>query len=159
VNCPRCNKTLEPTHHGDLVCDGDVFCDQCHRYDRRLLEQRTLEQITTWNRRLCQAFGYEPPLLTMGVPPPLVTGPFDFLEEKKLLMAEADHQEGVIVLYPSGLRLATLCHELAHLITGQDHTEAWARTCAKLVAWVKEQLPPDHYTAGISVNLLKSSED
>jgi hypothetical protein len=159
VECLRCGKTLDPTCHGDLVCDGEVFCDQCHRYDRRLLELRLLEEIAAWNKRLCQAFGYEPPLLHTGDSPPLVTGPFDSLEGKKVLMAEADHQEGVIVLYPSGLRLATLCHELAHLMTGQDHTEAWARTCAKLVAWVKEELPPDHFTAGINVNLLKSSED
>jgi hypothetical protein len=159
MKCPKCGTTLDPTCHGDLVCDGEVFCDQCHRYDRRLLEQRPLEEIVGWNRRLCQAFGYEPPLLTMGDPSPLITGPFDFLEEKKLLMAEADHQEGVIILYPSGLRLATLCHELAHLMTGQDHTETWARTFAKLAAWVKEQLPPDHYATGITVNLLKPSEE
>ena len=159
MECPKCGKTLDPTCHGALVCDGEVFCDQCHRYDRRLLAQRPLEEIAAWNRRLGQAFGYEPPVLTMGEPTPLITGPFDFLEEKKLLMAEADHQEGAIVLYPSGLRLATLCHELAHLMTGQDHTETWARTFAKLVAWVKTELPIDYFTAGITVNLLKSSED
>ena len=159
MECPKCGKTLDPTYHGDLVCDGEVFCDQCHRYDRRLLAQRPLEEIVAWNRRLGQAFGYEPPVLTMGEPTPLITGPFDFLEEKKLLMAEADRQEGVIILYPSGLCLATLCHELAHLMTGQDHTETWARTFAKLAAWVKNELPPDHFTAGITVNLLKSSED
>ena len=69
-------------------------------------------------------------------------------------MAEAYHQEGVIVLYPPGLRLATLCHELAHLLTGQDHTGDWARTFAGLVARVKEQLP--RTTApGMRVNLLQ----
>ena len=159
MQCPRCGKTLDPADHGDLVCDGEVFCDQCHRYDRQLLEPRPFEEIETWSRRICEAFGYKPPLLTTGDPPPLVEGLFDFLEDKKLLMAEADHREGVIILYPSGLRLATLCHELAHLMTGQDHTEAWARTYAELAAWVKEQLPPDHFSAGIYVNLLKSSED
>ena len=159
MNCPNCGKTLDPACHGDLVCDGEVFCDQCHRYDRRLLDLQPLDDIAQWNRRICQAFGFPPPTLTTEVSPPLVEGPFDFLEVKKLLMAEADHQEGEIVLYPSGLRLATLCHELAHLMTGQDHTEAWARTFAKLVARVKEELPPDHFTAGINVNLLKSSGD
>jgi len=142
-----------------LVCDGEVFCDQCHRYDRQLLESLSFEDIDQWNRRICQAFDYTPPTLTLGESPPLVEGPFDFLEDKKLLMAEADHWEGLITLYPSGLRLATLCHELAHLMTGQDHTEAWARTFAKLVAWVKEQLPPSLFTAGITMNLLNSRED
>lgn len=158
MECPRCGKTLDPTNHGELVCDGEVFCALCHRYDRRLLESRPWEEITHWNRRICQAFGYPPPALTMEESPPLVEGPFDRLEDKKLLMAEADHRERNIVLFSSGLRLATLCHELAHLMTGQDHTSAWARTCARLVAWVKDKLPPDHYTAGISVNLLDSSE-
>jgi len=74
-------------------------------------------------------------------------------------MAEADHGSGVIVLYPAGLRLVTLCHELAHLITGQAHTEAWARTFAKLVAWVREQLPPDHFTVGMRASLLRKGED
>jgi hypothetical protein len=159
VECPKCGKTLDPANHGGLVCDGEVFCEHCHRYDRRLLESRPWEEITQWNRRICQAFGYPAPTLATGESPPLVEGPFDFLEDRKLLMAEAHHHKGTIVLFSSGLRLATLCHELAHLMTGQDHTEAWARTCAKLVAWVKEKLPPDHFTAGIYVNLLDSSED
>jgi hypothetical protein len=159
VYCSKCGKTLDPTCHGDLVCDGGVFCDRCHRYDRRLLDLQPLEEIAQWNRRICRAFGYPPPTLTTEDSPPLVSGPFDFLEGKKLLMAEADHREGTIVISSSGLRLATLCHELAHLMTGQDHTEAWARTCAQLVAWVKEQLPPDQFTAGMFVNLLNSSED
>jgi hypothetical protein len=158
VKCPRCGKTLDPACHGDLVCDGQVFCDQCHLYDRRLLEPLPLEEISEWLRRLCQACGWAPPSLALGDPPP-PAGPFDFLEAPKLLMAEADHQEGVIVFYPSGLRLATLCHELAHLMTGQDHTEAWARTFAKLVSWVKEQLPPDMYVSGMSVNSFKPPED
>ncbi len=159
MECPKCGKTLDPAHHGGLVCDGEVFCEGCHGYDRRLLESLPWEEILRWNRRICQAFGYPPPDLTTKESPPLVEGPFDFLTEKKLLMAEAYHRNGAIVLFSSGLRLATLCHELAHLMTGQDHTEAWARTCARLVAWVKEELPPDHYTAGFSVNLLDSSQD
>jgi len=159
VQCPKCGKNLDLDRHGYLVCDGEVFCDQCHRYDRRLLETRPFEEMEAWNRRICEAFGYTPPPLTLGDSPPLIEGPFDFLADKKLLMAEADHREGLITLYPSGLRLATLCHELAHLMTGQDHTEAWARTFAKLTAWVKEQLPPSMYTAGIYVNLLGPQDD
>src|SRR3974390_2548526 len=158
MECPRCGKILDPAGHGDLVCDGQFFCDHCHRYDRRLLEPRSFEDITLWHQRLCQACGCEPPPLTLGeaLSRP---GPFDFLEDQKVLLAEADHREGAIVLYPSGLRLATLCHELAHLLTGQDHTEAWARTFAQLVAWIRQQLPPDHFTAGMRVNLLRASED
>jgi hypothetical protein len=158
VECPQCGKILDLACHGDLVCDGQVFCAHCHRYDRRLLAPLPLEEITGWHRRLCHAFGYVPPPLALGDPPP-PAGPFDFLEKKKLLMAEADHREGVIVLYPSGLRLATLCHELAHLMTGQDHTEAWARTFARLVSWVTSQLPPDQMNAGMRVNLLRPRED
>ena len=159
MKCPKCGKKLDPANHGGLVCDREVFCERCHRYDRRLLESRPWEEITRWNRRICQAFGYPPPELTTKESRPVVEGPFDFLEPKKLLMAEADHREGTIVLFSSGLRLATLCHELAHLMTGQDHTEAWARTFARLVAWVKEELPPDRVTVGFSVNLLDSSGD
>ena len=158
MECPRCGKTLDPAGHGGLVCDGEVFCDQCHRYDRRLLEPRSFEDLTAWHQRLCRALGLEPPPLVPGEAPS-PAGPFDFLEDKKVLMAEADHREGVIVLYPAGLRLATLCHELAHLVTGQDHTAAWARTFAKLVARVKEELPPDRFTAGMRVNLLKPPGD
>ena len=158
MNCPHCGKPLDPAVHGDLVCDGQVFCGQCHRYDRRLLEPRSFEDITGWHRRLCQAWNSPPPDLILGDPPP-PAGPFDFLEVKRVLTAEADHREGVIVFYPSGLRLATLCHELAHLLTGQDHTEAWARTFAQLVARIRQQLPADHFTAGMRVNLLRASED
>jgi hypothetical protein len=140
-----------------LVCDGQVYCDQCHRYDRRLLEPCSLEDLARWGQRLCQAFGRETPLLAAGDPSP--PGPFDFLADKKILMAEAHHAAGAIVFYPGGLRLATLCHELAHLFTGQDHTEAWARSFARLVAWVRQELPPDHYTAGMRANLLRPRKD
>jgi hypothetical protein len=157
MECSNCGKTLNPAGHGDLVCDGQVFCDRCHRYDRRLLEPGSLADLARWNQRLCQAFGCEPPLLAMGEPPP--AGPFDFLADKKILMAEAHHRAAVIVFYPAGLRLATLCHELAHLMTGQDHTEAWARTFARLVAWVRQELPPDHYTAGMRASLLRPPQE
>ena len=158
MECPRCGKNLDPRGHGELVCDGEVFCDRCHLYDRRLLMPRSFEEITSWHRRLCQACNCPPLPLVLGDPPP-PAGPFDFLEGQRVLMAEADHGSGVIVLYPAGLRLVTLCHELAHLITGQAHTEAWARTFAKLVAWVREQLPPDHFTVGMRASLLRKGED
>ena len=154
MECAECGIDLDPEDHAGLVCDGEVFCVQCRRYDRRLLEPRSFEEIMAWHQRLCRSIDCVPPALALGKPPP-PPGAFDFLEDKKVLMAEAYHQEGVIVLYPPGLRLATLCHELAHLLTGQDHTGDWARTFAGLVARVKEQLPPDHCTAGMRVNLLR----
>jgi hypothetical protein len=152
VNCPGCGKMLDPTRHGELVCDGEVYCEGCHRYARELLLPRPFEEIAAWNRSICEAWGWEPPTLTQGDLPPV--GPFDFLADLKLLMAEADHRARSILFYPPGLRLATLCHELAHLMTGQDHTEAWARTFAELVAWVKARLPEDLSTQGFYVNLL-----
>jgi hypothetical protein len=159
MQCPGCGKKLDPRRHNDLVCDGEVFCDQCRLYDRRLLEPLALEDIALWNQRLCEAFGWKAPALIMGgAPPP--PGALDFLQAgKKVLMAETYHHQKVIVLYPAGLRLATLCHELAHLMSGQGHTAAWARTFAQLVAWVKEQLPPDYYTTGMHFRLLKPPED
>ena len=157
MNCPKCGKPLDPARHGDLVCDGQVWCDGCHAYARQLLQPREFSEIQAWGRRICEAFGYAPVDLVTGDPPP-PPGPFDFLEDQKLLMAEADHREGCIILYPAGCRLTTLCHELAHLITNPDHTREWAETFARLVAWVKERLPEDHYTKGIYVNLLKSSD-
>ena len=157
LTCPGCSKILDPVNHGGLVCDGEVFCDGCKSYERQLLTARPFEEIEEWSRRICLAFGYEPVKLIPGERPPV--GPFDYLDEnKKLLMAEADHREREIVLYPGGLRLATLCHELAHLLTGQDHTVTWAVTFANLVAWVKERLPKSNDTAGIYVNLLKDGK-
>ena len=154
LRCPDCGRELSPAHHGELVCDGEVYCDGCKLYDRRLIQRREFEEIQEWGRKICEAFGFAPVALVKGDegPPP---GPFDFLDDKKLLMAEADHRQRVIILFPPGLRLATLCHELAHLMTGQDHTVAWAKMFARLVAWVKERLPEDHFTKGMYVNLLK----
>jgi hypothetical protein len=150
--CPGCGKALNPEAHGELVCDGEVWCDGCHRYARLLLEPRSFFELEEWNRKICRAFGFAPPVILPGeLPPP---GPFDFLEKKKLLLAEADHRQRAIILYPPGQRLATLCHELAHIMTGQEHTATWARTFARLVAWVKAQLPEDHFTGGFKVNLL-----
>lgn len=152
LTCPGCGKLLDPERHGELVCDGEVWCDECHRYARLLLEPRSLTELEEWNRQICQAFGFAPPtLLPADLPPP---GPFDFLEERTLLLAEAYHRPGVILLYPPGRRLTTLCHELAHLMTGPEHTPDWARTFARLVAWVKGRLPEDHYKAGFFVKLL-----
>lgn len=152
LTCPGCGKALDPKSHGELVCDGEVWCDSCHRYARLLLEPRPLSELAAWNRQICEAFGFPPPTLVPAELPP--SGPFDFLQELKLLLAEACHRQGVILLYPPGRRLTTLCHELAHLMTGEEHTPTWARTFARLVAWVRSRLPEDHFTAGFSVKLL-----
>ena len=157
MNCPRCGRPLDPEQHGDLVCDGQVFCSDCHRYHRGLLEPLTFLDIADWTRRICEAFSHAPPRLLPG-PEPLGS-PFDFLREQTTLLAETYHDQKTIVIYPAGRRLATLCHELAHLMTGEDHTEAWARRFAELVAWVTACLPTDPYTLGFAVNLLAPRED
>jgi hypothetical protein len=153
MNCPRCNKLLDPARHGALVFDGQVWCDQCHLYERRLIRPRDFEEMQEWGQKICQAFNYPVFAIEAGQERPVNPSPFP--DDTPLLMAEADHRQGCIILYPPGCRLTTLCHEIAHLATGQDHTEEWALTFARLVAWVKAQLPPDQDTAGIYVNLLK----
>lgn len=157
LRCAGCGKELDPHHHADLVCDGQVFCDLCHRYPRLLLIPRSLSELEDWSRRICEAFDYPPPLLKLEEPPE--AEPTILPLTGKLLMAEAHHGQGIISFYPPGLRLLTLCHELAHLMTGQDHTPRWAETMARLVAWLKERLPEDYYTAGIYVNLLKPRQE
>jgi hypothetical protein len=152
LRCPGCGRELDPARHGDMVCDGEVWCAVCRFYDRRLLLPRPFAEIAGWMQEICAAFGVGPVTLQEGKPPPAAANPFP--HEMKLLMAEAYHLNRTIVLYPPGLRLATLCHELAHLATGQDHTTAWARTFAAMVAWVKARLPEDTITHGFAVNLL-----
>ncbi|MBM4285461.1 MAG: hypothetical protein FJ128_09460 [Deltaproteobacteria bacterium] len=152
--CPGCGKSLDPVRHGEMVCDGEVWCDICRFYDRRLLLPRPFPEIAAWSRQICHAFGLEPVTLEEGAPLPPPSDPFAFLKEAKLLMAEAHHRDRTIVLYPPGLRLATLCHELAHLATGEDHTAAWAKMFAAMVAWVKNRLPEDASTQGMAPDLL-----
>lgn len=156
MHCPACHKHLDPARHGDLVCDGQVWCAECYIYDRRLIQPRDIEELKEWGRRICQAFGYRIFSIEMGSAPP--SDPSPFAQNTTLLMAEADHRHGTIILYPPGCRLTTLCHEIAHLATAQDHTEEWALTFARLVAWVKAQLPPNMDTAGFYVNLLPSRD-
>jgi len=138
MNCPKCQQTLEPARHADLVFDGRVWCQNCHRYDDRLLEKRSFPELETWAQRLCQAFAQSPVLLRRD--PDYLPDPKKYYDGATFLLAEAHHHQRVIMLHPPGHRLMTLCHELAHLFTGQDHTEAWARTFAALIAWVKVQL-------------------
>jgi hypothetical protein len=135
MNCPGCGKALDPAHHGDLVCDGQVWCDGCHRYDDRLVASLSFPDLETWALRLCQAFGQEPVHLQHD--PDYLPNPSKYYDGATFILAEADHRLREIMLHPPGHRLTTLCHELAHLFTGQDHTEDWARTFAALVAWLK----------------------
>jgi hypothetical protein len=138
MNCPNCGKALELERHSDLVFDGQVWCDRCHGYDERLLATRPFPELEIWALQICQAFGQEPVHLQRD--PAYLPNPNKYWNGATFLLAEAFHEPRGIMLHPPGHRLMTLCHELAHLFTGQDHTEAWARTFATLIAWVKSQL-------------------
>jgi hypothetical protein len=138
MNCPRCGISIDPARHGDLVFDGQVWCDRCHRYDDRLMEKRSFPELETWAHRLCQAFAQAPVHLRRD--PAYLPNPQKYWDGATFLLAEAFHEPRGIMLHPPGHRLVTLCHELAHLFTGQDHTEAWARTFAALIAWAKTRL-------------------
>jgi len=134
LECPQCRAVLNQVNHGHLVFDGHIWCDRCHSYDRELIRPREFPEIESWSRVICAAFGFPPILLEIDDNPAL------FRRETSVLMAETDHGEGSIRFYPPGCRLATLCHELAHLFTGQDHTGEWAGMCAALAAWVKSRV-------------------
>ncbi len=141
MKCPACHKTLDPERHGDLVFDGSegqVWCDRCHRYPEALLELLPFAELESWTQRICEAFGRDP--VTLERDPYYLPNPQKYWNGKTFLLAEASHRERTIMLYHPGHRLKTLCHELAHIFTGQDHTESWARTFARLIAWVKGRL-------------------
>lgn len=134
LECPQCRAVLDPADHGDLVFDGQVWCDRCHAYDRELIRPREFQEIESWSHLICTAFGFSP------VPLEIDDDPAVFRLESSVLMAETDHGQRSIRFYPPGCRLATLCHELAHLYTGQDHTREWAGMFASLAAWVRSRL-------------------
>jgi hypothetical protein len=138
MKCPQCGKILDPTRHGDLVFDGQLWCATCHRYDDRLMELRPFPELETWTGKICRAFGQAP--VTLEHDPDYLPNPDKYWNGSTFLLAEADHYQRTIMLHPPGHRLKTLCHELAHLFTGQDHTATWARSFAELVAWVKARL-------------------
>jgi hypothetical protein len=138
MNCPRCGIRIDPAQHGDLVFDGQVWCHGCHHYDDRLLELRPFPELETWAQQICGACGQAPVQLHRD--PEYLPDPKKYYDGATFLLAEADHDHREIMLHPPGHRLMTLCHELAHLFTKQDHTEEWARTCAALIAWVKARL-------------------
>jgi hypothetical protein len=134
LECPKCGAVLDPAEHGNLVCDGRVWCDHCHAYGRELLWPREIMEIEAWSTLICNTFGFPPVEIELD-PDPAV-----FRLESSVLMAEADHRRRSIRFYPPGCRLSTLCHELAHLYTGQDHTREWAEMFANIISWVKSRL-------------------
>lgn len=142
MECHQCGVRLDPANHGDLVFDGQVWCDRCHEYGRELIRPRDLREIQAWSRMICQAFDCLPVLLEEN------TDPAVFRQYTSVLMAEADHRRRSIRFYTPGCRLATLCHELAHIYTGQDHSRDWAMMFAKLVGWVKTRLGEDQGPPG-----------
>jgi hypothetical protein len=125
-----------------LACDGNVWCDGCHSYSWELLRPRDFQEMEAWSAFICTALGMDP------VPLVADPDPAHFRKEASVVTAEADHGQQAILLYPPGCRLTTLCHELAHLFTGEDHTERWAAAFARLVAWVRERLEKDEGPPG-----------
>lgn len=138
MHCPGCRKSLALERHGDLVFDGQVWCDRCRSYDERLLELLPFPELESWAERICEAFGQEPVCLERD--PDYLPNPRKYWNGHTFLLAEASHRDRGIMLHPPGHSLKTLCHELAHLFSGQDHTEAWARSFAELTAWVQGHL-------------------
>lgn len=147
MECPQCSAILNPAHHGDLVFDGRVWCDRCHEYGRELIRPREFREIQAWSLMICRELGFAPVLLEENAAP-AVSRP-----GAPVLMAEADHWRRSIRFYAPGCRLATLCHELAHIYTGQDHSRDWAMMFARLVAWVKTRLGEDHGPQGFTARL------
>ena len=149
LKCPQCRAVLNPADHGNLVFDGRVWCDRCHAYDRDLIRPREIKEIEAWSGLICRAWGSPAIRIEQN------HDPARYRLASTVLMAEADHRQRSIRFYPPGCRLATLCHELAHLFTGQDHTRQWAAMFAALVNWVKSRLDkgmgPPGYQARISI--------
>lgn len=135
LHCPQCGQPLNPKEHQYLVFDGLVYCSLCRSYDEELVRLRQADDIRIWSERICAAFGEDPV--------PIETFPAAiYAHTRNIMVAEVNHRKRRIDLYSQGLSLATLCHELAHVFTAEDHTPHWARTFAELVAWVKAQLSP-----------------
>jgi hypothetical protein len=139
LSCPGCGRPLNVAKPADLVCDGLVWCCACRRYGAELEDSRDLAELQEWAARLCTAFGQEP--VDVLENPAARSDWRLYWQNDRCVLAEAYYTHRAILLYPPGQRLVTLCHELAHLFTGQDHTLAWAQTFAALVAWVRANIP------------------
>jgi hypothetical protein len=138
VLCPGCGRMLDLEAHADLVCDGRVWCLACRAYPPELPANRSFQELEDWSAAICAAFA-EAPVLLLEHPEARYNWRL-YWQEEKCLLAAAYHEKRAILLYPPGQRLTTLCHELAHIFTGKDHTRAWAEIFARLVAWVRENL-------------------
>lgn len=136
LRCPACQCPVDPEDHGSLVFDAQVWCSSCHAYPPAFLETRSLAELQAWCDRLCQAFA-QPPVQLLEDPEARYNWRL-YWRDNKCLLAEANHRHRLVLLYPPGQRLTTLCHELAHLFTGQDHTPVWARTFAQLIHWLRQ---------------------
>jgi hypothetical protein len=134
--CPGCDSLLDLEAHADLVCDGQVWCAACRQYAPEISGNRSFIELKDWSAAICASFSQEPVLLLEN--PEARNNWRLYWREETCLLAEAYHEHRAILLYPPGQRLTTLCHELAHIFTGEDHTRAWAETFARLIAWVKE---------------------
>lgn len=139
MECFACGRRLDLADHGRVVCDGQVWCLDCRQYLPALTANRELAELQGWAAAICAAF-QEPEVLLLENPEARSNWRL-YWHEDTCLLAEAYHEQRAILLFPPGLRLTTLCHELAHLFTGQDHTRLWAETFARLVAWVRTRLP------------------
>jgi hypothetical protein len=138
LSCPDCGRWLDLEAHADLVCDGRVWCCSCRQYAPELTVNRSFPELQDWAGAISTAFGQDPVLLLEN--PEARSNWRLYWHQDTCLLAEAYHEHRSILLYPPGQRLTTLCHEMAHLFTRQDHTPTWAETFARLITWVKENL-------------------
>ena len=138
LSCPGCGLGLDLEAHADLVCDGQIWCSGCRHYPPEVSTSCKFNELQDWSVAICAAFGQAPVLLLEN--PEARYNWRLYWHDEKCLLAEAYHGKRAILLYPPGQRLTTLCHELAHIFTGQDHTPVWAETFARLIAWVKQNL-------------------
>ncbi len=115
-----------------------VWCDACRAYDPELLRTRPLGELAEWAALICRAFDRPP--VPLDHDPQAAHDWRRYWQGDFCQLGEADHGRGRVLLFPPGYRLVSLCHELAHIFTGEDHTPAWARTFAVLVAWVRGRL-------------------
>ena len=120
------------------MCDGQIWCLACHQYPPELTATREFTELRHWAAAICVAFDQEP--VPLAENPEARNNWRLYWQNDRCLLAEADHVQRTILLYPPGQRLTTLCHELAHIFTRQDHTPTWAVTFAYLIAWIKEHV-------------------
>jgi hypothetical protein len=136
--CASCGCLLNLDDHANIVCDGRIWCLGCRQYPADFTSNRDILELKTWSSLICKAFDQES-VYVLDNPEAKSNWRLYWVNEKCLL-AEAYHDQRAILLYPPGQRLITLCHELAHIFTRQDHTPLWAEAFARLVAWVKKSL-------------------